>query len=99
MECFDSDLVNERRKMSGRRHVLGIDVGTTTVRGLVYSEKGEVEGEAKSTIQPLIPRPGCYEIDPDTLSDQVNINAYNDLSKMPFYLNTDLARVSIGHVT
>ena len=29
--------------------------------------------EAKSTIQPLIPRPGCYEIDPDTLWDQVNI--------------------------
>ena len=57
--------------MDGRRHVLGIDVGTTTVRGLVYGERGEVEGEAKSTIQPIIPRPGYYEIDPDALWDQV----------------------------
>ena len=58
-------------RMSGGRHVLGIDVGTTTVRGLVYSELGEVEGEAQCTIQPLIPRPGCCEIDPDTLWEQV----------------------------
>ena len=59
--------------MSGRRHVLGLDVGTTTVRGLVYSESGEVEGQARATIQPIIPGPGCYEIDPDTLWDQVRL--------------------------
>ena len=57
--------------MSG--HVLGLDVGTTTVRGLVYSESGEVEGQARATIQPIIPGPGCYEIDPDTLWHQVRI--------------------------
>ena len=60
--------------MSGRRHVLGVDVGTTTVRCLVYSDIGEVRGQAKSTIQPIIPGPGCYEIDPDTLWDQVNMS-------------------------
>ena len=57
--------------MSG--HVLGLDVGTTTVRGMVYSESGEVEGQAMATIQPIIPGPGCYEIDPDTLWDQVRL--------------------------
>ena len=51
--------------------MLGVDVGTTTVRGLVYSDSGEVRGQAKSTIQPIIPGPGCYEINPDTLWDQV----------------------------
>ena len=54
-------------------HVLGLDVGTTTVRGLVYSESGEVQGQARATIQPIIPGPGCYEIDPDTLWDQVRL--------------------------
>ena len=53
--------------------MLGLDVGTTTVRGLVYSESGEVQGQARATIQPIIPGPGCYEIDPDTLWHQVRI--------------------------
>ena len=53
--------------------MLGLDVGTTTVRGLVYSESGEVQGQARATIQPIIPGPGCYEIDPDTLWDQVRL--------------------------
>ena len=52
-------------------YVLGIDVGTTTVRGLVYNVKGEVVGEAHSSIEAVIPNPGWYEIDPDQLWEKV----------------------------
>ena len=53
-------------------YVLGIDVGTTTVRGLVYNVKGEVVGESHSSIEAIIPNPGWYEIDPDSLWEKVN---------------------------
>ena len=58
--------------MSDKSYVLGIDVGTTTVRGLVYNVKGEVVGESHSSIEAVIPNPGWYEIDPDSLWEKVN---------------------------
>ena len=53
------------------KYVIGIDIGTTSVRSLVYDERGEVVGEAHSSLDPVIPHPGCYEIDPDQLWEKV----------------------------
>ena len=52
----------------GKGHyVVGIDVGTTTVRSLVYDVKGLVVGESHSSLEPIIPRPGWCELDPEEL--------------------------------
>ena len=60
------------QKMSKKtKYVIGIDIGTTSVRSLVYDERGEVVGEAHSSLDPVIPQPGCYEIDPDQLWEKV----------------------------
>ena len=53
-------------------YVLGIDIGTTTVRCLVYDSQGKVVGEAHSSVSPIIPNPGWYEIDPDVLWEKVS---------------------------
>ena len=53
-------------------YVLGIDIGTTTVRSLVYDSQGQVVGEAHSSVEPITPNPGWYEIDPDVLWEKVN---------------------------
>ena len=55
------------------KYVLGIDIGTTTVRSLVYDSQGQVVGEAHSSVDPIIPNPGWYEIDPDVIWDKVSI--------------------------
>ena len=51
----------------GSKYVVGIDVGTTTARSLVYDEKGAVVGESHSALEPLMPRPGWYELEPEKL--------------------------------
>ena len=55
----------------GSKYVLGIDVGTTTARSLVYDVKGVVVGEAHSALEPIMPSPGWYELDPDKLWETV----------------------------
>ena len=54
-----------------QKYVIGIDVGTTTVRALVYNVRGQVVGQAISSIDPVIPNQGWYEIDPDQLWEKV----------------------------
>ena len=51
----------------GSKYVVGIDVGTTTVRSLVYDVKGVVVGESHAALEPIMPSPGWYELDPDKL--------------------------------
>ena len=58
---------------SEQKYMLGIDVGTTTVRALVYSVTGQVVGQALSNIDPVIPNKGWYEIDPDQLWEKVKL--------------------------
>ena len=66
---FDLQRQLEREVMvhGGNKYVVGIDVGTTTARSLVYDVKGEVVGESHAALEPLMPRPGWYELDPDKL--------------------------------
>ena len=66
---FDLQRQLEREVMvhGGNKYVVGIDVGTTTARSLVYDVKGEVMGESHAALEPLMPRPGWYELDPDKL--------------------------------
>ena len=53
--------------MAGSKYVLGIDVGTTTVRSLVYDVTGSVVGESHSPLDHLMPSPGWCELDPESL--------------------------------
>jgi len=57
--------------MSSPRFVIGLDVGTTTARSFVYNVKGEVVGEAHSTLDIISPNPGWSEIDPEQLWQKV----------------------------
>ena len=57
--------------MSPPKFVIGLDVGTTTVRSFVYNVKGEVVSEAHSTLDLFSPNPGWSEIDPEQLWTKV----------------------------
>ena len=46
------------------QHYLGIDVGTTAVKALVVDESGAVVGEAESSLEVSVPRPGWAEQEP-----------------------------------
>ena len=49
----------------GSNYVLGVDVGTTTVRSLVYDVRGHVVGQSHSSLQPIMPQPGWCELHPE----------------------------------
>lgn len=51
--------------------VMSLDVGTTTVRALVYDTKAHVCGSSRKQMQVTSPQVGWVEIDPDTLWSQV----------------------------
>jgi len=57
--------------MSKAKFVIGLDVGTTTVRSFVYNVEGEVVSEALSTLDLISPNPGWSEIDPEQLWSKV----------------------------
>ena len=46
------------------QHYLGIDVGTTAVKALVVDESGAVVGEAESSLEVSVPKPGWAEQSP-----------------------------------
>lgn len=48
------------------RHVLGIDIGTTGVKGLLVSEAGDITASASVEYPLLIPRPNWAEQNPQT---------------------------------
>ena len=43
------------------RYLIGIDLGTTTAKCVVYDEFGEVKGEAQKDMQISYPKPGMAE--------------------------------------
>jgi len=53
--------------MEEEKYILGLDIGTTTVRCIVYDKEGNIKGSASDTIEILAPQPGWAEIDPDQL--------------------------------
>ncbi|CAG0920783.1 unnamed protein product [Notodromas monacha] len=48
-----------------KRHVLALDVGTSSIRCFVVDDKGAIVGGAREPIRVLSPGPGLEEIDPD----------------------------------
>ena len=46
------------------QHYLGIDVGTTAVKALVVDERGSVVGDAESSLEISVPKPGWAEQNP-----------------------------------
>lgn len=50
--------------MSENRYLLGIDLGTTSVKSLLLDENGQVAGTATAELPLSIPRPGWSEQDP-----------------------------------
>jgi glycerol kinase len=50
--------------LSGRTHVLALDLGTTSVRALVVGEDGSVRGRASRPLETRYPGPGRVEQDP-----------------------------------
>jgi len=52
-------------------YVLGLDVGTTTIRCYLYNRKGEVCGSCSEKVSKLNPKPEWDEIDPDDLWQKV----------------------------
>jgi len=54
-----------------KEFVIGLDVGTTTVRSFLYNGKGEICGTGSVKVETLFPKPGWEEIDPDNLWNKV----------------------------
>lgn len=46
---------------------IGIDIGTTAIKGLLFSEEGKVLHECYRHVETLMPRRGCYEQDPQKI--------------------------------
>lgn len=57
--------------MSSEQFVLGLDVGTSTVRSCVYNVHGKVVGSAATTVEVISPQPGWVEMEPDQLWGKV----------------------------
>jgi len=55
----------ESRAVSEKRFVMGVDVGSTAVKAVALSERGDVAAEASVTCGTVSPRPGWVEQDPD----------------------------------
>ena len=54
--------------MSSEKYVLGLDVGTTTVRAIVYDPKGQIRGQARDEVKLVeVAEEGKVEIEPDQL--------------------------------
>jgi len=57
--------------MSFEKFVIGLDVGTTTLRSYVYDINGQVVGSADTRVETISPQPGWVEIKPDLLWEKV----------------------------
>jgi len=57
--------------MATAHYVIGLDVGTTTVRSYVYDKDGQVVGSGDTVVDIVSPQQGWVEIDPDLLWDKV----------------------------
>ena len=52
---------------TGSKTVLGLDVGTTTIKAIIINEKGEILGKSFAKTEVIHPEPRLEEIDPDEL--------------------------------
>lgn len=52
-------------RRSGSRFVAALDVGTTTIRCIIFDQSMQVRGSAHDEVQLLYPQPGHVEIDPE----------------------------------
>lgn len=54
-------------------HIASLDIGTTTVRCMVFdvTDNFSVRGSSSELIQLLTVKPGHFEIDPETLWEKV----------------------------
>ena len=54
--------------MGSEKYVLGLDVGTTTVRAIVYDARGQIRGQARDEVKLVeVAEEGKAEIEPDQL--------------------------------
>ncbi len=53
-------------------HILVLDIGTTNIKGLAYSEEGKLLGKKEIKTEPIFPKEGWVEQDPRKIIDAVN---------------------------
>nr|XP_032519870.1 LOW QUALITY PROTEIN: putative glycerol kinase 5 [Danaus plexippus plexippus] len=51
----------------GEKYILSLDIGTSTIRSVIYNTKTEILGKAVDQVTLHYPSPGFVEIDPDEL--------------------------------
>ncbi len=52
-------------------YILVLDVGTTNIKGLAFSEDGELLEDKEIKTEPIYPKPGWVEQDPNKVMDAV----------------------------
>ena len=67
MSCKMKDQNSEVVRQTGSKTVLGLDVGTTTIKAIIINEKGEILGKSFAKTEVIHPEPHLEEIDPDEL--------------------------------
>lgn len=53
------------------RYIAALDIGTTSVRCIIYDSKAQIKGSESNSIELIYPQPGLVEIDPDVLWEKV----------------------------
>ena len=71
----------EQISLAGRdkRGVMGIDVGTTGCKAVIYNAEGNVESSAYKEYSLKMPRAGWMELDPDDIWQSVKAVSYTHL--------------------
>ncbi|KAH9487677.1 putative glycerol kinase 5 [Bulinus truncatus] len=79
-ELFSKTAEDQGKRAKGRissprksqeQYILAMDVGTTNIRGHVYTKTAQLKGSASNQQKILQPKPGWFELDPDTLFQDV----------------------------
>lgn len=74
-------------KAEGDKFVAALDVGTTTIRCIIFDQSLQVRGSAHDEVQLLYPSPGYVEIDPDDFWQRICSTIQRSLSSAGIQAN------------
>ncbi|XP_041984824.1 putative glycerol kinase 5 [Aricia agestis] len=72
------------------KHILSLDIGTTTIRSYIYNSKTDIVGKSIGQVILHYPFPGHVEIDPDEIWESI-LNVVKE--------SLQDAKLSAGHIT
>ncbi len=78
-----------------REMVMGLDIGTTSVKAVIFTLKGKVVSESEKLITSYYPKPGWVEQNPDEI-EQLAVQAIKDAMNLANIEKHDLVTVGLS---